>query len=663
MKSIYFLMFFWAGLGIMPPTYAYSSTDSLQMLLDTLSDNKKRTTVLLELGNLLVEDNPNQALIYYNSALAEAENESDDNLLYSINVHIGEIFEGQKDYAKAVRAYRKAGEVADRKKDSQLQSVAYVHIGDMYFQLQKFDVAIPYYLKAKRIFEAKKSKKLLGQALKKIGESYQAKNRTDIAIQYSLSALEVLTSSKPSKDFAETIENLGALYFENSEYDKASSYYRRGIQLFEELKVNVDFEYLYQQLGQAQRLAGNETASTKSFLLAEEYALSKKKEEEGLILKMLEDSMINSIVKTEIDSSCLEEEKVFFEESEVVFEKDSLGITDSGSLPFWETPKLDNKPATTTQTIGNSAAKRNVADMPSLAIWKMAMMGFGVLALGVLLGFLWCIRQYKKKWGELQKYMENKDEKLIEQSREIKTLEKELQFFNHALYKGLQMPATDVKLHSNLLKEKYNGSLDKEGTKYVKQIQKSATSLEGLLAAIFNFQQIKHYQLQLKEVNVTRIAQTITTELKSRYPKREIRFWVQEDMKVQADEELVRLLLANLLHNAVKFTQKNPIAIIEFGKKEHIFYVKDNGEGFHPQEAKVMFETFEPLKDSKNFEELTVSLLSMQTIVEKHAGIIWTISQKEKGATFFFTLDATPVKNEGKDFWNLSKSPHFKLML
>ncbi|MGB1242822.1 MAG: ATP-binding protein [Chitinophagales bacterium] len=656
MKSIYFLILFWVGLGIAPTIYAYSSTDSLQMLLDTLSDDKKRIEILLELGNQFTKENPNQALTHYASALILAENESNTTLMYSIHIDIGHIWKEEVNYAKAVNAYRKAAEIADKHKDSQLQSIAYVYIGDMYLQLQKIDVAIPYYLKAKRVFEAKRNQKSLGQTLKKIGESYQTKNRTDIAIQYSLSALETLVSFRSSRDFAETLENLGDLYFENSEYNKAANYYQRGIQLFEKLKINVDFEYLYQQLGQAQKLAGNETAATKSFLLAEEYALSKKKEEDDLVLKTLEDSVVNSMeVMTVMDSSYLEEESIVFEEG-------ALELVDSDSLPFWETPKLDNKP-TTTQTITNSSTKKNPAITPSLAIWKMAMIGIGILALGVLLGFLWCIRQYKKKWGELQKYMEDKDEKLIEQSREIKTLEKELQFFNHALYKGLQLPATDVKLHSNLLKEKYNGSLDKEGTQYVKQIQESATSLEGLLAAIFNFQQIKHYQLQLKEVNVTRIAQTITTELKGRYPKREIRFWVQEDMKIRADEELVRLLLANLLHNAVKFTQKNPIAIIEFGRKEHIFYVKDNGEGFHLQEAKVMFETFEPLKNTKNFEELTVSLLSMQTIVEKHAGIIWTISQKEKGATFFFTLDATPVKNEGKDFWNLSKSPHFKLML
>lgn len=658
MKSLIFLLITLVGLWAMTSQNAYSSaeTDSLQRILDTLSNDEQRMKIMIELGDKLSHDLPNESLIYYNSALILAENQNDKRLAYSIHLQIGKLFTTQEKHGKAVNAYRKAAEIADSEKSTQLQSEIYLHIGEAFHKLQKFDVAIPYFLKAKRIFEAEKQKKSLGLTFKKIAESYQAKKRTDVAIQYNLSALETLNTFQKDISFAETLENLGELYFENSEYSKSINYYKRSIRLFEKLNSSADFEFLYQQLGTAQKLMGEESEANASFQKAEEHALAKKekdKEKEALQL-MADRTAIDSINLAAIDTVALEDT--------VIFEEEMTAISDSDAYVLWPTPKLDNKPSTT-QTISSIAASDEAANTSETGGWKKWIMTFLVLTFGVVLGFLWCIRQYKKKWSELQKYMENKDEKLLQQSKDIKTLEKELQFFNHALYKGLQMPATDVKLHSNLLKEKYNGSLDKEGSKYIKQIQKSATNLEGLLAAIFNFQQIKHYQLHLKEVNVTRIAQTITTELKTRYPKREIRFWVQEDMKIRADEELVRLLLANLLHNAVKFTQKNPIAIIEFGKKEHIFYVKDNGEGFHPQEAKVMFETFEPLKNTKNFEELTVSLLSMQTIVEKHAGIIWAISQKEKGATFFFTLDATPVENETKDFWNLSKSPHFKLML
>ncbi|MEZ4886556.1 MAG: ATP-binding protein [Chitinophagales bacterium] len=652
MKLFYFLLIGLVGLLNIPTINA--STDSLQVLLDTLSDEKQRMEVMMQLGMQLKEDSPNQALVYYNSALILAEKQVNDSLAFQIHIRIGKLFEAEGKNNKAVTAYRKAAEIADNTNNSILQSIAYLHVGDTYSMLQKFDIAIIYFIKAKRIFENQNSQKQLGQTLKKIGESYQAQNRIDAAIQYNLLALDALASSKASEHFAETLENLGTLYFDNSEYTKSASYYNRSVRLFEQLKAEVDYGYLYQQLGEAQKLIGEHEAAGKSFKAAEEYAhLEQEKDAEVLKFKALEKKDADSISKsTAIDTVC---------------EEDSIGIgeetyTGSDSSLSWTIPNLSNKP-TITQTPINNTAKSNSNNAKNIAMWKTIVLGLGILALGILLGFLWCIRQYKRKWQELQKYMESKDEKLLQQNRDIKTLEKELQFFNQALYKGLQIPATDVKVNSNLLREKFNGSLDKEGTKYMTQIQKSANNLEGLLSAIFNFQQIKHYPLQLKEVNISRMAKTITAELKSRYPKREIRFWVQEDMIVQADEELVRLLLANLLHNALKFTQKNPIAIIEFGKKEHIFYVKDNGEGFNPQEAKVMFETFESLKHTKNFEQLTVSLLSMQTIVEKHAGTIWTVSQKEKGTTFFFTLDATPVKNEAKDFWNLSKSPHFKLML
>ena len=658
MKLLRFFTIAFMGIWSISSINGYASVDSLQAVLDTLTNQEQQMIVMLDLGKQLKDTAPNQALTYYNSALQIADYQEDEKSAYQIHFDIGRLFEAQEKNAKAVVAYRKALGIAEKIKAENLQANAHLYLGDIHMKLQKTDVAIPSYLKAKRIFETQKTrqaKKKLGQTLKKIGESYQAKGRIDAAIQYNLLALDIFVVFKKGGDFAGALENLGELYFENSEYGRSVNYYRRSIQLFEKLQSDVDFEYLYRRMGEAQKLSGEDIAAEKSFEISAQYA-SAKLEVEKMKLEELEKSLEKSVDNDSIvmvDTACIEDKEIRFEEE--VFSA-------SDSFVMWTTPKIDNKPMST-QTISNAVVRNNANDENSMAAWKIGLMGLGILALGVLLGFLWCIQQYKKKWQELQNYMEDKDEKLLQQSREIKILEKELRFFNQALYKGLQMPATNVKVTSNLLKEKYNGSLDKEGSKYIKQIQQSATNLEGLLTAIFNFQQIKHYGLQLKEVNVSRMAKEIATELKRMYPKREIRFWVQEDMKINADEELVRLLLANLLHNALKFTKKNPISIIEFGKKEHIFYIKDNGEGFHPQEAKVLFETFEPLKNTKNFEELTVSLLSMQTIVQKHAGTIWTVSQKEKGTTFFFTLDATPVKNGATDFWNLSKSPHFKLTL
>jgi len=653
MKLLYFLIIVFVGLSNIAQLDAYTSTDSLKMLLNTLEDDRKRLEVMIELGRELNKTIPSQALPYLNSALILGENQENPDASYHINSLIGASYGAQGNQNKAVSAYRKAAEIAENSLNKQLQSMAYLKVGDTYSTLQKFDVAIIYYIKAKRIYEAQKSQKLLGQTLKKIAISHHANNRMDAAIQYNLLALEALSAFKGSENFAEGLENLGELYFENSEFGKSANYYKRSIKLFKQLNADVNFEYLYGQLGSAQRFAGDEAGALVSLGMIEGYTLSKQLKEEPLDDMSKETAMDSSLLMTAmVDTTCIEDLTPFEEET----------FSASDSFTTWITPKLDNKPTTQTTTPSNTNEVGNEV-ASNITLGKMFVMSLGFLVLGILFGFLWCIHQYKKKWQELQRYMENKDEKLLQQSREIKTLEKELQFFNQALYKGLQMPATDVKVNSNLLKEKYNGEIDKEGTKYINQIQKSATNLEGLLTAIFNFQQIKHYGLQVKEVNVSRMAKTITEELKSRYPKREIRFWVQEDMKINADEELVRLLLANLLHNALKFTQKNPIAIIEFGRKEHIFYIKDNGDGFHPQEAKLLFETFEPLKHVKNFEALTVSLLSMQTIVQKHAGTIWTVSQEEKGATFFFTLDATPVKTEATAFWNLSKSPHFKLAL
>jgi light-regulated signal transduction histidine kinase (bacteriophytochrome) len=97
-----------------------------------------------------------------------------------------------------------------------------------------------------------------------------------------------------------------------------------------------------------------------------------------------------------------------------------------------------------------------------------------------------------------------------------------------------------------------------------------------------------------------------------------------------------------MLENAWKYTRNTEHPRIEFGatKKndEMMFYIKDNGAGFEMQYAHKLFEPFQRLHTSNEFEGSGIGLATVARVINRHKGCIWGESAVGEGATFYFTL-------------------------
>ena len=110
---------------------------------------------------------------------------------------------------------------------------------------------------------------------------------------------------------------------------------------------------------------------------------------------------------------------------------------------------------------------------------------------------------------------------------------------------------------------------------------------------------------------------------------------------VQADADLLRPVLVNLITNALKFSRDAHPPIVRIDASvdagEVTVHVRDNGVGFDAAAADQLFEPFMRLHGRK-FEGHGIGLSIVRRAVERHGGRVWADAEPDHGATFHFTL-------------------------
>lgn len=111
----------------------------------------------------------------------------------------------------------------------------------------------------------------------------------------------------------------------------------------------------------------------------------------------------------------------------------------------------------------------------------------------------------------------------------------------------------------------------------------------------------------------------------------------EADRFLTTDREYLKVLLINLLSNAMKFTHKGNITIgCRKEGKSFYFYITDTGCGISQEDQQCIFSRFTKLDSYIQGTGLGLSLC--KSVVKCLGGEIGVISEKGKGSTFWFVL-------------------------
>lgn len=253
------------------------------------------------------------------------------------------------------------------------------------------------------------------------------------------------------------------------------------------------------------------------------------------------------------------------------------------------------------------------------------------------------ISDRKRAEEELTTYRQHLEELVEERTNELTAVNKELEAFSYSVSHDLRSPLRSIDGFSQALLEDYLAVLGEEGQDYLQRIRAGAQRMGQLIDALLELSRVTRRELKKQSVNLTAIAQDVLTELQHSEPEREMECTIQTGIQTQGDKQLLRIVLANLLGNAWKYTGKITHARIEFGCKsengETVYFIRDNGAGFDMAYADKLFGPFQRMHRTDQFPGSGVGLATVSRIINKHGGRIWAQSEPGKGSTFSFTLD------------------------
>jgi len=148
---------------------------------------------------------------------------------------------------------------------------------------------------------------------------------------------------------------------------------------------------------------------------------------------------------------------------------------------------------------------------------------------------------------------------------------------------------------------------------------------------------------EIKEIDCNKIVKTVYEDLNFLITSTNTKIEVGELPILLGYETEIRLLFQNLIANAIKFKKPNldPDIIISAEKNNSLwnFKVKDNGIGIDPDYKEKIFNIFQRLHRSDEFEGTGIGLAHCRKIVELHNGEIGVVSQLGEGSTFHFSIN------------------------
>ena len=225
---------------------------------------------------------------------------------------------------------------------------------------------------------------------------------------------------------------------------------------------------------------------------------------------------------------------------------------------------------------------------------------------------------------------------------ELAATNRELEAFSYSVSHDLRAPLRSIDGFSQALIEDCGADLDPTGHAYLQRIRRAAQRMGLLIDDLLRLARVARIDMRHTQFDLSALATEIVASLDRYTTQDPALIHIQPGLMAFGDPTLLRIVLENLLGNALKFTAKTPQPQIDLGAlsqaKGMAYFVRDNGAGFDMAFVAKLFGAFQRLHRVEDFPGTGIGLATVKRIIHRHGGEVWAESALGAGTTFFFTL-------------------------
>lgn len=254
------------------------------------------------------------------------------------------------------------------------------------------------------------------------------------------------------------------------------------------------------------------------------------------------------------------------------------------------------------------------------------------------------------KWRERLPEPKSKDE-LWRVSRSVNTLLQGLSQVIEREQRFTQDVAHELRTPLTVLRGRLERAIETGDASQVRQALSASDELLGIVEKLLGLARAEQGQgLELKPLVLDELALEVSEAFRPLFAQKSLELQLDlplQPVRVMADAWALRLVVRNLLENALKFTAQGGATLEVKAEGNHArLSVEDSGPGIPSTALSHLFEPFYQAEVSYRRQGSGLGLALVERIVKQHGGQVFAENRNQGGARIGFTLPLGPAKGE-----------------
>jgi two-component system, NtrC family, sensor kinase len=259
------------------------------------------------------------------------------------------------------------------------------------------------------------------------------------------------------------------------------------------------------------------------------------------------------------------------------------------------------------------------------------------------------IAQLTEVFQDMQEAIAARDKTLQEKNKSLEEKNRNYMEMLGFITHELKSPMTAAQQMINVVLDGFIGDMPEKTAEILERIRRALEQSQDMVKNYLDLSRAERGELEVNKTEIELRKDVIDPVVEQTaqlfdWKKMELEVSAPEELKTEADSELLKIALTNYLNNAAKYGREQGKARLEIGRENGWINISvwNEGDGFTEEEEKKLFQKFSRLRNnaSRGSRGSGLGLFLCRQIAELHGGKVDAQAELGKWARFDLRIPA-----------------------